>query len=57
MIVIGINMAVSIWLYTIGEPGYLQMLSSVIVVFYLNQSEVQQAFAHGSKHQENTWTP
>lgn len=52
MILQGIGMAVYLWFYTNGEPLYLSMLLSVIIVFYLNQREVQQAFQRRPGFQE-----
>jgi uncharacterized membrane protein (DUF2068 family) len=52
MIQQGIGMAVYLWFYANGEPLYLSMLLSVIIVFYLNQREVQQAFQHRPRFQE-----
>jgi hypothetical protein len=48
----GVGMALNLWLYANGEPLYLDMLLSVIVVFYLNQREVQQAFERRPRLQE-----
>lgn len=48
MIQLGINMAFDLGLYFYGEPYYLGMLRDVIMVFYLNQREVQQVFEHKS---------
>lgn len=44
MIQQGIGLSVYLWFYAHREPFYLSMLLSVIIVFYLNQREVQQAF-------------
>jgi len=52
MIQRGVSMAVNLWLYANGEPLYLDMLLSVIIVFYLNQREVQQAFERRPRLQE-----
>lgn len=52
MIQLGINMAFDLGLYPYGEPNYLGMLRDVIMVFYLNQREVQQVFEHKSPVQE-----
>jgi hypothetical protein len=40
----GLNLATSLWTYWEGEPAYLTMLYSVVVVYYLNQREVRAAF-------------
>ncbi len=40
----GLNLTISLWGYWEGEPSYLPMVYSVIVVYYLNQREVRAAF-------------
>ncbi len=40
----GISLAFGLWLYAQGRPQYLNMFASVLIAFYLNQREVQQAF-------------
>jgi hypothetical protein len=45
MIQLGVGMGLYLWLYFNGTALYISMLLNVIVVFYLNQREVQQAFA------------
>jgi len=52
MIQQGIGLSVYLWFYANGEPLYLSMLLSVIIVFYLNQREVQQAFERKPRFQE-----
>lgn len=44
MIQLGMVMALDLVLYFAGSPQYASMLISVVTVFYLNQSEVQDAF-------------
>lgn len=44
MIQMGAVMALDLTAYFAGEPRYRSMLMSVIIVFYLNQSEVQDTF-------------
>lgn len=44
MILIGTSLAYNIWLYFHGQPHYLDMVSHIIIVFYLNQREVQAPF-------------
>jgi hypothetical protein len=44
MIQLGMVMALDLALYFVGSPQYASMLISVVTVFYLNQSEVQDAF-------------
>jgi len=52
MIQLGLSMALCLWLYFQGERPYVYMWLNVIMVFYLNQSEVQHAFAHKRKAQQ-----
>jgi hypothetical protein len=52
MIQQGIGMSVYLWFYANGDPLYLSMLLSVIIVFYLNQHEVQQVFERKPRFQE-----
>jgi hypothetical protein len=44
MILTGIGLAFTIWSYFQGTPNYLPMLIDVVIVFYLNQRDVQQYF-------------
>ena len=52
MVQLGLTMALELWLYFIGSPFYLAMVVNVIMVFYLNQREVQQAFERRRRSQE-----
>jgi uncharacterized membrane protein (DUF2068 family) len=45
MIQVGLSMAFDLWGYFHGYPSYASMLIDVIIVFYLNQREVQRAFS------------
>ncbi len=45
MVFVGWSMAVDIWRVMYGSPDYLRMLLNVIIVFYLNQRDVQRAFS------------
>lgn len=47
MITTGLSMILLIWRYFQGTPDYLPMAINVLVVFYLNQRDVQQAFRRG----------
>ncbi len=49
MITTGLSMTLLIWRYFQGNPDYLAMAINVLVVFYLNQRDVQQAFRRGQK--------
>jgi hypothetical protein len=44
MVQLGLLMLFDLYAYFSGAPNYFSMLNSVLVVFYLNQREVQQAF-------------
>ncbi|HID53301.1 MAG TPA: DUF2127 domain-containing protein [Anaerolineae bacterium] len=49
MIVTGLSMVLQIWRYFQGFPDYVTMTINVLVVFYLNQRDMQQAFQRGRK--------
>ncbi len=49
MIVTGLTMALQIWRYFQGFPDYPGMAINVLVVFYLNQRDVQRVFQRGQK--------
>jgi hypothetical protein len=40
----GLGLMVALLAYALGRPNYLAMLLGVLLVFYLNQQEVQAAF-------------
>jgi hypothetical protein len=44
MVQLGLVMLVDLYAYLSGSPHYFSMVNSVLVVFYLNQRDVQQAF-------------
>jgi len=44
MVQVGVLMILDLWSYFGGEPAYLSMITNVVMVFYLNQREVQLAF-------------
>ena len=44
MLDLGISMCVDIYSYFYGVPSYWSMLFNVLIVFYLNQRDVQNAF-------------
>jgi hypothetical protein len=47
MLMVGTQMAANLWEYVVaGERPYVEMLLDVVLVFYLNQREVQRAFGH-----------
>ena len=52
MILVGITLAYNIWLYFHGEPHYLDMVSYIIIIFYLNQRDVQAPFLRDDTTEE-----
>jgi len=44
MILTGIGLSYSIWSYFQGNPHYIPMLIYLVIVFYLNQRDVQSPF-------------
>jgi uncharacterized membrane protein (DUF2068 family) len=44
MLNLGVSMTFDIYNFFYGEPNYWSMLFNVLMVFYLNQREVQNAF-------------
>ncbi|MEM7535168.1 MAG: hypothetical protein AAF639_23530 [Chloroflexota bacterium] len=44
MLQVGVSMVIGLLAYWDGQPQYLVMLSNIVMVFYLNQREVQQQF-------------
>jgi hypothetical protein len=49
MVFAGVTMAVDLWQYFWGSSYYMSMFINVIIVLYLNQRDVQQAFLHNRK--------
>ena len=47
MVQLGLFMAFDLWAFFNGTPLYASMVISVLMVFYLNQRDVQQAFGYG----------
>ncbi len=57
MIQLGVSMAINLWRYHQGAPHYFDMLLDVLIVFYLNQRDVQHAFERRRRNAENSqWT-
>ncbi len=54
MVQLGIGMAIYIWAYVNGVALYIYMLLNIIMVFYLNQHEVQHVFGQKPKPQQET---
>lgn len=44
MILTGMGLAYAIWSYVQGDPHYLPMVIYLVIVFYLNQRDVQAPF-------------
>ena len=44
MILTGIGLSYAIWSYFQGSPHYIPMVIYLVIVFYLNQRDVQSAF-------------
>jgi|MudIll2142460700_1097286.scaffolds.fasta_scaffold52736_2 hypothetical protein len=56
MAYVGIGMIGQLWAHFFGKPDYLYMLIYVLIVFYLNQSDVQSIFSEAPKNEGETWT-
>lgn len=54
MVQVGAIMVFDLWVYFGGAPPYLSMVTSVVMVFYLNQREVQLAFSRRDNQAEAT---
>lgn len=46
MILTGIGLSYAIWSYFQGSPHYIAMVIYLVIVFYLNQRDVQSAFLY-----------
>jgi len=44
MILTGVGLSLNIWNYFQGKPNYVSLVVYLVIVFYLNQREVQAAF-------------
>ena len=44
MLVVGVSLVLSFYVYWLGDPSYLLMLINVVVAFYLNQRAVRDYF-------------
>ena len=52
MILVGTTLAYNIWLYFQGNTHYLDMASQIIIIFYLNQRDVQAPFIRDNTAEE-----
>lgn len=52
MILTGFSLALSILNYFQGSPNYIVMISDIVIVFYLNQRDVQAPFTRSSHPRE-----
>jgi len=50
MVNTGVGMFLNIWAYFYSQPNYFAMVMSVLIVLYMNQREVQQAFIELPPH-------
>ena len=58
MLIVGARMIFDLWQYlAVGDRPYLAMLLNVVVVFYLNQSEVQRAFGQAKARSRSLERP
>jgi hypothetical protein len=56
MAYVGIGMGSQVWGHFFGTADYLTMLMYILIVFYLNQSDVQSIFAEPAEQRDETWT-
>ncbi|NPV63013.1 MAG: hypothetical protein HPY61_10385 [Methanotrichaceae archaeon] len=54
MVQVGLSMIGDLWSYLQGNPSYFTMLMDIVLVFYLNQREVQSIFEY---EKESRWAP
>jgi hypothetical protein len=45
MVQVGLSMMSDLWGYFYGDYSFISMILNVVIVFYLNQREVQRAFS------------
>ena len=58
MLVVGYRMASNLWLhFSDGGGDEIEMVLDVIIVFYLNQRDVQRAFGYGSARRQRPAVP
>ncbi len=44
MLLVGVGLIISLYLYALGDPPYLRMAIDVVIAFYLNQGAVRDYF-------------
>jgi len=44
MVLVGVGLVLSLYLYVLGDPPYVRMLIDVVIAFYLNQGAVRVHF-------------
>lgn len=44
MVMVGVGLVLSLYLYGLGDPPYVRMLIDVVIAFYLNQGAVRDHF-------------
>ena len=44
MLIVGIGLLFSFWVYWIGDPAYVRMVIDIVIAFYLNQGIVRDYF-------------
>jgi len=55
MAYVGIGMGSQVWAHFFGTADYLTMPMYILIVFYLNQSDVQSIFAEPPEQRDETW--
>ncbi len=55
MVQVGLSMLSDLWGFFYGEYSFISMIINIIIVFYLNQREVQKAFS-GREGMDQQWT-
>jgi hypothetical protein len=56
MILVGLSMASDLWGYFQGNHYWTSMIINILIVFYLNQRDVQRAFSRIEEPEATAWT-
>ncbi|MDD1751874.1 MAG: DUF2127 domain-containing protein [Methanotrichaceae archaeon] len=56
MILVGLNLAADLWGYFQGNRYWISMIINILIVFYLNQRDVQRAFSRKEEPEVTAWT-